>query len=131
MLFDFANILIFIVAGLIFIFGTLLLGWFLRPSKPDPVKETPYECGEQILGSASVQFNIRFYVIALIFIVFEVEIVLLFPWAAVFRPLLKTMPWEVLGDMLVFVGILLVGLAYVWVKGDLEWVKPHRGPRKD
>jgi len=83
-------------------------------------KNSTYECGEEAVGSAWVKFNIRFYVVALIFIIFDVEVVFLFPWATIFKPLGAF----ALVEALVFAGILILGLAYAWVKGDLDWVRP-------
>jgi NADH:ubiquinone oxidoreductase subunit 3 (subunit A) len=93
--------------------------WVIRPSRFSEEKLTTYECGENPQGSAWIQFNIRFYVFALIFIVFDVETVFLLPWAVVFKEL------GVLAfvEGLVFIFILMVGLGYVWRKGDLEWVR--------
>jgi NADH-quinone oxidoreductase subunit A len=93
----------------------------LRPERLDEEKTTTYECGEEPVGSAWIQFNIRFYVFALIFIVFDVEAVFLLPWAVVFRELGPLAYVE----GLVFIGILAVALAYVWRKGDLAWVRPE------
>jgi len=94
----------------------------LRPAgTPLPEKYTTYECGEEPVGSAWIQFNIRFYVIALIFIIFDVEVVFLLPWAVVFRKL----GMFAFVEGLIFLAILAVGLAYVWRKGDLAWVKPE------
>ncbi|MHC4606532.1 MAG: NADH-quinone oxidoreductase subunit A, partial [Planctomycetota bacterium] len=93
-----------------------------------PEKLAVYECGEETIGTAWVQFNVRFYVIALIFLIFDVEIALLFPWTTIFKtPGLGPL---VFAEMLVFVGILVVAFAYVWVKRDLEWLKSltDRGP---
>ncbi len=98
---------------------TLLLWWVIRPSRFSEEKLTTYECGENPTGSAWIQFNIRFYVFALIFIIFDVEAVFLLPWAVVFRELGLLAYVE----GLVFIGILVVALAYVWRKGDLEWVR--------
>ncbi|MDP6561292.1 MAG: NADH-quinone oxidoreductase subunit A, partial [Candidatus Binatia bacterium] len=99
----------------------------LRPANPQVRKLATYECGEPATGSAWINFNVRFYIVALIFIIFEVEIAFLFPVAAVFRQ------WIVSGQALfafaevfIFIGILFVGLAYAWRKGDLEWVKNVR-----
>jgi NADH-quinone oxidoreductase subunit A len=119
MLFDFAAVLVFIAISIFFIFGTLVFSWIVRPSKPSAAKSSTYECGEIPTGDAWIKFNIHFYVIALIFIIFEVEILVLFPWAVVFKELGMTAFIE----MLVFVGILALGLAYLWKKGDLDWVK--------
>ncbi len=119
MYFDFANTLVYIIVAVLFVFGSLLAGWIIRPSKPSPEKLSTYECGEDTIGTAWVQFNVRFYIIALIFLIFDVEIALLFPWTVVF----KSVGFLAFAEMLIFVGILVVGYAYVWVKGDLEWLK--------
>jgi len=117
--FDFANVLVYILISALFIFGSLTVGRILRPHRPTPQKLTTYECGEDAIGSAWIQFNVRFYIIALIFLIFDVEIAVLFPWATIF----KKVGFLALVEMLLFVGILVVGFAYVWVKGDLEWLK--------
>ncbi len=121
----FGTVFLFVLFGIFF--GLLALGIarLLRPSHPTPEKLTTYECGELPQGSSWVRFNVRFYLVALFFIVFDVEVVFLFPWAVVFRQL---MPVPGLGalaflEMLLFLAILVVGLVYVWAKGDLEWVK--------
>jgi len=120
MLFSFASVFLFLVVGFIFLAVTLLLSRLLQAKgTPGKDKYIPYECGEVPEGSAWIRFNIRFYVFALIFIIFDVEIVFLLPWAVVFKKLGSFAFIE----GLVFIGILVVGLAYVWKKGDLEWVK--------
>jgi NADH-quinone oxidoreductase subunit A len=120
MLLGYLSVLVFIVLAVVFAAIALLLSALIRPKGQDtPDKLMPYECGEEPQGSAWIQFNIRFYVVALIFIIFDVEIVFLLPWAVVFQRLGQFAFIE----GLVFVGILAVGLAYVWRKGDLEWVK--------
>jgi len=87
-------------------------------------KLTSYECGEVPEGSAWVKFNVRFYVIALIFIIFDVEVIFLFPWAVVFQSLVDSgFGFLAFIEMFIFVLILIIGFAYVWVKGDLDWVK--------
>jgi NADH-quinone oxidoreductase subunit A len=98
-----------------------ILWWVLRPVRQSDEKVTTYECGEDPVGNAWIQFNIRFYVFALIFLVFDVEAVFLLPWAVVFRDLGAIAYVE----GLVFIGILVVALAYVWRKGDLAWVRPE------
>ena len=124
MLFDFANVLVFTVLGLGFVGVNLFIGRLLRPSNPQVRKLSTYECGEPAMGSAWVNFNIRFYIVALIFIIFEVEIAFVFPVAAVFRRWLEGGQGVfAFFEILVFVGILFLGLVYAWVKGDLEWVK--------
>jgi NADH:ubiquinone oxidoreductase subunit 3 (subunit A) len=108
--------------GILFIIITLLISRLVRPKgKYSPEKYIPYECGEIPVGSAWIQFNIRFYVIALIFIIFDVEVIFLLPWAVVF----KTLGGFAFIEGLIFIGILVIGLAYVWRKGDLSWVKPE------
>ena len=102
----------------------------LSPNNPNPEKLTSYECGEETTGSAWVPFNSRFYVIALIFLLFDVEMVFILPWATVFgdhamNNMDKRWGWLSLIEMFIFLGILILGLAYVWVKGDLDWIKPH------
>ena len=131
MYFDFANVLVYIVISIGFIFGSLTIGRILRPNHPTPEKLTTYECGEEAIGSAWIQFNVRFYIIALIFLIFDVEIAVLFPWAVIF----KKVGLLALAEIFLFVGILVVGFAYVWVKGDLEWLRRlgevRTEPKKD
>lgn len=119
MLFDFANVLVFIVVALGTVLVSIVLAKLLSSSKPNPDKSSTYECGERILGPAWIKFNIRFYVIALIYIIFAVEVAVLFPWAVIY----KSLGWVGFIEMLVFVALLLVGLAYLWYQGDLDWIK--------
>lgn len=119
MQFDFLTVFAFLFIGGIILIVTLFLAKLLRPENPQTLKYDTYECGEELEGPSWVQFNIRFYVIALIFIVFDVEIIFLFPWAVVF----KQLGMFALIEMVVFITILLVGLAYAWSRGDLEWVR--------
>jgi NADH-quinone oxidoreductase subunit A len=114
-----AAILAFLVVVVAFLAVNLLLWRVLRPSRFSEEKLTTYECGENPVGSAWIQFNIRFYVFALIFIIFDVEAVFLLPWAVVFKQLGPL----AFVEGLVFIAILVVALAYVWRKGDLEWVR--------
>ena len=96
----------------------------LAPNNPYQRKLTPYECGEPPTGKAWINFNVRFYLIALIFVVFEVEVAFLYPVAAVYMDWIRRgQRLYVLSEILIFLGILLVGLIYVWVKHDLEWLK--------
>ena len=115
----YAAVLAFLVVALAFLAVNLLVWKVIRPSRFSEEKLTTYECGENPVGSAWIQFNIRFYVFALIFIIFDVEAVFLLPWAVVFRELGLLAYVE----GLVFIAILVVALAYVWSKGDLEWVR--------
>ncbi len=100
----------------------------IAPHKPNPEKLTSYECGEEPTGNAWMPFNSRFYVIALVFLLFDVEMVFIFPWAIVFgnHELQSADPrwgWLSLAEMFLFLGILILGLVYVWAKGDLDWIK--------
>jgi len=105
------------------------LNRILSPNNPNAEKLTSYECGEEPVGSAWLPFNSRFYVIALVFLLFEVEMVFVFPWATVFgsHEINSFEPrWGILSliEMFLFLGVLILGLVYVWVKGDLDWIKP-------
>ena len=116
-----ASILVFLAAVVGALLFALVLWAALRPSRHSEEKLTTYECGEDPVGGAWVQFNIRFYVFALIFLVFDVEAVFLLPWAVVFRKL----GLLAFVEGLVYLLILGVALAYVWRKGDLAWVRPE------
>jgi NADH:ubiquinone oxidoreductase subunit 3 (subunit A) len=120
MLTEFGRVLIFLLIGVGFVAIGLVVAWLLRPNRPYPSKLSTYECGEVPIGDTRVRFNIRFYVVALIFLIFDVEVVFLFPWATVY----KNLGWFAFIEMMVFLAILLVGYAYVWRKGDLDWDKP-------
>ncbi len=119
MLLDYLAVLLFILLGALFVPLNLLIGSLIRPKVYEPEKYTPYECGEESEGHLFNQFNPRFYIIALVFIIFEVELAFLFPWGVLFRRL----GWFGFVEMFIFVAILLVGLAYAWGKGDLDWIK--------
>lgn len=126
----FGTVLLFFVGGIAFLMVTLLLGRILRPNRPTPEKQTTYESGEEPAGGAWGQFNVRFYIVALIFLLFEAELVFLFPWASVFGDEILIAETDGLWskfsmiETFIFIGILMVGLAYVWAKGMLEWVRP-------
>ncbi len=130
----FGEALLFIIGGIIFIVASLFASKLLRPDRPNPEKLATYESGEEPVSAAWTQFNIRFYIIALIFILFEVELVLLFPWATVFanKELVEqtngTWAWIALSEAVVFIIILAIGLAYAWVNGFLDWIKPDPKP---
>jgi NADH-quinone oxidoreductase subunit A len=161
--------LLFLVVGIGFILIHLLIGKLIRPAKMDAEKATIYECGEPTIGSAWVQFDLRFYVVALLFVIFDVEVAFFFPWAVVFggantiaqvqpdapakeTPALRLAKEELLGnaeakvtvettaaakqfallafvDIAVFFGVLLVGFAYLWRRGDLTWVRSTAAER--
>jgi NADH-quinone oxidoreductase subunit A len=121
MLTDFGRVLIFIIIGAVFTAGGLIMAWLIRPRRPYAEKMATYECGEVAVGNSWVKFNIRFYVVALIFLIFEVETVFLFPWAIIY----KQLGMFAFIEMVIFLFILGVGYAYVWVQGDLDWEKPE------
>ena len=128
---EFGKVFIYLLMGVLFVLFTFFLGWLVALKKPNPEKLSSYECGEVPTGDSWIQFNSRFYVIALIFLLFDVELVFIFPWATVFgqEVLLTTDPrwgWLSLIEMFIFIGILLIGLIYVWKKGDLNWIRPEQ-----
>lgn len=103
----------------------------LAPKKPSHLKSTPYECGELPVGSAWSMFNVRFYVVGLIFIIFDVESVLMFPVVSVFRSMVEAGNGIYALDVLLsFIAVLAVGIAYCWKKGDLDWVKSFQVSHK-
>jgi len=124
MLTEFGKILIFIILAIVFVTLTLFLNKLIRPNRPTHEKKKVYECGENPEGSPWVKFNIRFYVVALIFLIFDVEVVLLFPWALTYKE------FGVYGFVvgIIFLLILALGMAYEWRKGDLEWARPEPKP---
>ncbi|HHP7242693.1 MAG TPA: NADH-quinone oxidoreductase subunit A [Cyclobacteriaceae bacterium] len=128
---SYGQVALFFLGGLVFILTQLTAGWLLRPHRPNEEKLTTYESGEDPTGNAWGNFNFRFYVIALIFILFEVELIFLFPWTIVFsdKDLLaqsnNLWGWYSLVEMFIFVFLLVIGLGYVWKKGFLDWEKPN------
>jgi NADH-quinone oxidoreductase subunit A len=134
MYFDFANVVVFFLLAFVLCGLMLGLGVLLRPANPSIGKLSTYECGEPPSGPAWINFNIRFYLIALVFVIFDVELAFIYPVAAVYRDwIARGQGGFALAEILVFVGILAVGLVYVWVKGDLEWLKriPADAPAAD
>jgi NADH-quinone oxidoreductase subunit A len=154
------TILVFLAVGSVFLAANLMAGWFVRPNRPNAAKGEIYECGEKPEGNAWIQFDLRFYVVALLFVIFDVELAFFFPWAVVFGSSMRmadetlstesrlasareltgvateslpsvdamhSFAWLSFGDMLVFFSILLVGFAYLWKRGDLEWVRSTAG----
>jgi NADH-quinone oxidoreductase subunit A len=160
-------LLIFAGIGVFFLFIHLMLGKLLRPARPDAEKMTIYECGEPTVGSAWIQFDLRYYVVALLFVIFDVEVAFFFPWAVVFGnanalarsdlddraaittsltpasipPVAGEYPREIdtvtahrwamvaFVDILVFFGVLMVGFAYLWKRGDINWVRSTAAER--
>ena len=122
--FDYANIIVFIALGLGLCGLMMGLGPLLRPSNPQRSKLTTYECGEVVSGPSWINFNIRFYLVALIFIIFDVEVAFIYPVVTVFRDwVAEGRGLFALVEIMIFILVLVVGLVYVWAKGDLQWVK--------
>ncbi|HEY0007987.1 MAG TPA: NADH-quinone oxidoreductase subunit A [Tepidisphaeraceae bacterium] len=126
------SIVIFTLAGLAFVGVGMTAGKLLRPRLDNPAKAEAYECGELPVGSAQVQFDLRFYIIALVYLIFAVEVVLFYPWAVAYGSAEAladagqdgfTVRQIALTDMLVFFALLMVGFAYLWRFGYLEWVR--------
>ncbi len=124
MYFQFANVLVFFVLSIGLVGALLALASLLRPHNPESLKLTSYECGEPPTGQAWLNFNIRFYLVALVFVIFDVEIAFIYPVSAVFKEWVsKGQGLFALAEIGLFLIILFVGLVYVWAKGDLEWLK--------
>ena len=155
------HFLVFTLVTIGFLIAPLLIGRLVRPRLPNAEKDAAYECGEPTIGSSYIQFDLRFYVVALLFIIFDVEVVFFFPWASIYGTAVQLMDplltggdrillseqlmslppgsltadqavtaqtamklaWTGVVDVLVFFAVLLVGFAYVWKRGDLEWVR--------
>lgn len=120
MLADFGYVLLFMATGAIFVGIALFVSSLIRPDRPSAAKLMTYECGEVPFGNARIQFNNRFYIIGLMFLIFEVEILLLFPWAVVF----KEVGVFALAAMFVFVFLIFIGFVYELGKGHLKWDVP-------
>lgn len=121
---DFLVVGIFTLVGIAFVAITLIASWAVRPHRPSDEKLTTYECGEEPIGPAWTQFRVGYYIYAIMFLIFDVEAIFVYPWAAQLldftrdNPVLATVAFV---DMVIFVGILGVGLAWAWKKGVLEW----------
>lgn len=124
MLFNFANVLTFTLVGLGFVGVSLFLSRLIQPRFPTPEKALIYECGEIPTQSAWINYNLRYYLVAIIFVVFDVEIAFVYPVAVVFKQWIADGKGMIaLVEIMIFAMILFVGLIYVWVKGDLNWFK--------
>ena len=110
-------LLAFMASGAVLVVLILLVSKFVNPSNPTPVKLSPYECGIEPVGTPWAPFAVRYYIFGLLFLIFDVESVFLFPWAITFR----TLGTSGFIEMMVFIAVLLVGLVYAWRKGALEW----------
>ncbi|HOJ17512.1 MAG: NADH-quinone oxidoreductase subunit A [Ignavibacteriales bacterium] len=117
MLTEFGKVFAFFILAAVFVVVTIFISKLVRPHRPSKEKLTTYECGENPVGSPWIKFNIRFYVVALIFLIFDVEVVLLIPWAVIYQQF--GLPGFMVGFL--FIIILAIGMAYEWRKGDLEW----------
>jgi NADH-quinone oxidoreductase subunit A len=127
------SVTVFVAFGAAFVLINLLAGHLARPHIPNPEKATVYECGEPTIGSSWVQFDLRFYIVALVFLIFDVEVALFYPWAVAYGSAAELadqiglttaeIRQVALVDMLFFFGVLLVGFAYLWRFGYLDWVR--------
>lgn len=124
--YQFAAVLAFAAVAVLLPFGLLAGFKAIRPSFPSEDKSLIYECGEKPIGRAWFNFNPRFYLVALVFVIFEVDLALTFPVAVVYKDWVAAGPqfaWVAFAELLLFIAILVVGLVWVWAHGDLEWVK--------
>ena len=124
MLTEFGKVFAFILTAILFVLIAIFASKIIRPARPTKEKLATYECGENPEGSPWVKFNIRFYVVALIFLIFDVEVVMLIPWALVYRDM--GIDGFLVGA--IFLILLGLGMAYEWRKGDLEWARPKINP---
>lgn len=116
-------VLLFILVGLSIGVIPQALGYILGPNRPDAEKNSPYECGFEAFEDARMKFDVRYYLIAILFILFDLEVAFLFPWATIFKDIVASDSIKLFGfvEMLIFVAILVVGYVYAWAKGALEW----------
>jgi NADH-quinone oxidoreductase subunit A len=115
---EYGTLLMFLVVAVLLGAAVLGLNRLLMPYRPDPIKNATYECGNEPVGDAQIRYNVRFYIFALLYVVFAVEAAFLFPWAVVFREIVGLLP---LGEVIAFLFILVLALAYAWKKGALQW----------
>ncbi|MFM8637474.1 MAG: NADH-quinone oxidoreductase subunit A [Betaproteobacteria bacterium] len=114
---EYLPIILFILVGTAIGIAPQVIGFIMGPNRPDAAKNSPYECGFEAFEDARMQFDVRYYLVAILFILFDLEIAFLFPWAVSLRDIGPTGFWAVM----VFLGILVVGLVYEWKKGALDW----------
>jgi NADH-quinone oxidoreductase subunit A len=114
---DYGFVGFFFLLGIFFVGAALTVSWLLRPRDPNPIKNSTYECGEIVKGNSRIQFNVSYYLVALLFVIFDIEVLFLIPWAVTFRELGIVSYMEMMG----FILILLVGLVYAWKKGVFQW----------
>ncbi len=116
-------ILMFVLVGIAVGVLPVAMGFILAPRKPDPEKLSPYECGFEAFEDARMKFDVRYYLVAILFILFDLEVAFLVPWATIFKDIVASESVKVFGfiEMLVFIAILTIGYVYAWAKGALEW----------
>lgn len=117
---DYLPLLVLVIIATLLACLLIVMSWILGPKKPSAEKLAPYECGVDPVGSARERFPVKFYLIAMLFIVFDIETVFLYPWAVTFRSHAVSQVFELV-EMIIFIVILFVGYAYVWKKGALQW----------
>jgi NADH-quinone oxidoreductase subunit A len=131
--FDYFNVLVFAAVGFVFVIVNMMIGAIIRPKRKNEEGLEVYECGEPTIGDAWINFDVRYYTVALVYLVFAVEIAFLFPWALVMQGALKGegpaggVGYFALIEGFIFISILFLGLAYVWAKGDLSWTAEYQG----
>lgn len=118
---DYIPIVIQVIIAIGFAAGTLVLTHLFGPKKPNPDKLDVYECGVPPLGKARIRFSVKFYLVAVLFVLFDIEAIFMYPWAIVFKRLLASVGPYIFWEMVVFLFILFVGLIYAWKRGALEW----------
>ena len=125
MLENYFPILVFVLVALVFGCMPILIGWLLGPNRPDSEKLSPFECGFEPFEDARIKFDVRYYLIAIAFIIFDLELAFMFPWAAIFKEFVEVeneaVKWFGFIEMFIFMGILIVGFVYAWLKGALDW----------
>ncbi|MDO9449363.1 MAG: NADH-quinone oxidoreductase subunit A [Rugosibacter sp.] len=123
MLENYFPVLVFILVGRAFGCAPIFLGWLVAPNRPDSEKLSPFECGFEPFEDARMKFDVRYYLIAILFILFDLEIAFLIPWASIFKEIVQTEAVRLFGfiEMFIFVGILVIGYIYAWAKGALDW----------
>jgi NADH-quinone oxidoreductase subunit A len=123
MLENYFPVLLFILVGIAFGCAPMLMGRLIAPNRPDSEKLSPFECGFEPFEDARMKFDVRYYLIAILIILFDLEIAFLFPWASIFKEIVNTEAVRLFGfiEMFVFLGILVVGYVYAWAKGALDW----------
>ena len=123
MLENYFPVFVFVLIGVVFGISPVITGMVVAPHRPDSEKLSPYECGFEAFEDARMKFDVRYYLIAILFILFDLEVAFLVPWATIFGEIVRTDSIKFFGfiEMLVFLAILVVGYVYAWAKGALDW----------